>query len=181
VLADYFAGIPVTEIPGLGKSQIKRLCVDKERVNDFQANLELYDQQIRADGWWIAVDLPVELRAMRSTAFKFFKEVKAMHQDVRSTYLDVSHSSGYVTVDGIDFVPVYMIPRDVKRWPNLIPLFVRVLDFVKNIDWTDRITAKVHIDPELTEKWAEEVGASLPVSRRQLGEDVDMSESRDGG
>jgi hypothetical protein len=54
---------------------------------------------------------------MRSNAFQFFKEVKSLHQEVRAAYLDISHETGYVSVDGINFVPVFMVPRDKKKWP----------------------------------------------------------------
>jgi hypothetical protein len=180
ILADYFSGIPVSVVPSVGKSQVKRFCVPIDNLPAFQLNLELYEPQIRVDGWWMTVDLPPELRAMRSNAFQFFKEVKSLHQEVRSTYLDVSHDSGYVSIDGIDFVPVFMVPRAKKKWPQLITLMIRVIDFVRGLEWTERITSTVSIDQALVREWAEAVGAKVPRSA-ELSDDVSMSELQDGG
>ncbi len=182
VLADYFAGISIAMTPSLGKSQVKRFSVGKEDLPNFQANLELYDPQIRADGWWIAVDLPPELRALRSNAFQFFKETKALYSDIRATYLDVSHDSGFVTVDGIDFIPVYMVPRDKKKWPPLITIFVRVIESVLGLEWTVRITSSVSIDPGFVREWAEAMGSKPPVVTAASASSVeDVNMSGDGG
>jgi hypothetical protein len=164
VLDSFFAGIPITLVPGAGKSQVKRFVVDKDRVGEFQDNLELYNQQIRADGWWVSVDYPPELRALRSNAFQFFKEAKALHDTIRAAYLDVSNDSGFVTIDGVEFVPVYMVPRDRKKWSSLIPLMQAVVDQVRNIEWTVRITSTVSIDQAFVRDWANVVGANLTNS-----------------
>jgi hypothetical protein len=163
VLDHFFAGIPLTMVPGAGKSQVKRFVVDQARVGDFQANLDLYNQQIRADGWWLSVDFPPELRALRANAFQFFKEAKSLHDSIRAAYLDISNDSGFITIDGIEFVPVYMVPRDRKKWPSLISLLQSVIDMVRGIEWTDRITATVSIDQSLVREWAALVG-SRPLS-----------------
>jgi hypothetical protein len=181
ILSHYFSGITVSVVPSVGKSQVKRFSVPMESLPGFQLNLELYEPQIRADGWWMTVDLPPELRTMRSNAFQFFKEVKSLHQEVRSAYLDVSHDSGYVSVDGIDFVPVFMVPRAKKKWPQLITLMIRVIDFVRDLEWTDRITSTVSIDDALVREWAEVVGSKLPRPVPELSGDVFMSEVGNGG
>jgi hypothetical protein len=171
-------------IPSVGKSQVKRFVVEKERLEDFQANLDLYNPQIRGDGWWIAVDFPPELRALRSTAFQFFKEAKALHDTIRSAFLDVSNDSGYVTVDGIEFVPVYMVPRDKKKWPALITLLLEVVESVKSLEWVVRITTTVSIDQKFVRAWAEAVGTKPPVARSEVAqkdEDCIMTDSGDGG
>jgi hypothetical protein len=181
ILNQYFSGISVSVVPSVGKSQVKRFCVPTANLSAFQLNLELYEPQIRADGWWMTVDLPPELRAMRSNAFQFFKEVKSLHQEIRSTYLDISHDSGYISIDGIDFVPVFMVPRAKKKWPKLIPLMIRGIDFVRGLEWTERVTSTVSIDQALVREWAEVVGSKLPRPAPDLSEDVLMSESQDGG
>jgi hypothetical protein len=176
ILDNYFAGIPITMVPGAGKSQVKRFVVDKNWVGDFQENLDLYNQQIRADGWWLSVDFPPELRALRSNAFQFFKEAKSLHDEIRATYLDISNNSGYVLIDGVEFVPVYMVPsRDRKKWPRLIKLLQSIVDAVRGIEWTERVTTTVSIDQAFVWEWADVVGAEVqPV-------DSVMSEDGDGG
>jgi hypothetical protein len=181
ILSDYFAGIPVTAVPGLGKSQVKRFVVDKSRLSDFKENLDLYNQQIRADGWWLTVDYPPELRTLRSNAFQFFKEAKSLHDTIRMTYLDVTDNSGYVTVDGIEFVPVYMVPRDKKKWPQLITLLQSVVDSVRSIEWTDRVTSNASIDQAFAREWADIAGVKRQVSEKVIPEDAIMSEVGDGG
>jgi hypothetical protein len=146
ILNDFFAGIPITMVPSVGKSQVKRFVVDKIRLADFRENLDLYNQQIRADGWWMSVDYPPELRALRSNAFQFFKEAKSLHDTIRMTFLDVADDSGFVTIDGVEFVPVYMVPRDKKKWPRLVTVMQSVVDSVRSLEWTDRITSAVTID-----------------------------------
>jgi hypothetical protein len=181
ILADYFSGITITVVPSAGKSQVKRFCVQTDQLATFQANLELYKPQIRAEGWWISVDLPPELRSLRSNAFQFFKEARSLDQKIRAAYLDISHDSGYVTVDGLDLVPVYLVPRDKKKWPTLIMLLARIVDSVREVEWTVRITTSVSIDSALVREWADVVGVQLPARNRTPEEDIDMLESRDGG
>jgi hypothetical protein len=118
---------------------------------------------------------------MRSNAFQFFKEVKSLHQEVRAAYLDISHETGYVSVDGIDFVPVFMVPRDKKKWPRLIDLMIRVIDFVRGLEWTERITSTVTIDAALVREWAEAVGSKRMKPAPELNDDVIMSDNQDGG
>ncbi len=163
----------------MGKSQVKRFCVDKECLDEFRSNLDLYEPQIRAEGWWIAADLPPELRALRSTAFKFFKEAKSLHDTIRMAYLDVAQDSGYVTIDGIDLVPVYMVPRDTKKWPALITLMSKIVDSVRAIEWTERVTSKVQIDQSLVREWTELIGAKVPT--KENSSDIHMVDSEDGG
>ncbi len=181
ILADYFSGITITVVPSAGKSQVKRFCVQLDQLAAFQANLEVYEPQIRAEGWWIAVDLPLELRSLRSNAFQFFKEARSLHQNIRAAYLDISHDSGYVTVDGLDLVPVYMVPRDKKKWPSLIMLLTRIVDSVREVEWTVRITASMSIDSALVREWADIVGTQLPARNLATDGDIDMTENRDGG
>jgi hypothetical protein len=181
ILSDFFTGIPITMVPGTGKSQVKRFVVDKDRLSDFQENLNLYNQQIRAEGWWLSVDYPPELRALRSNAFQFFKEAKSLHDTVRATYLDISDDSGFITVDGIDFVPVYMVPRGRKKWPQLITLLQSVVDFVRGIEWTERVTSSVKIDQAFVREWANIVGAKGQGPLDGASEDAIMSEDGVGG
>jgi hypothetical protein len=178
VLADYFSGIPVTMVPGIGKSQVKRFVVDKLRLDDFKENLELYNQQIRADGWWLTVDYPPELRALRSNAFQFFKEAKSLHDNIRNTFLDIADDSGFVTVDGIDFVPVYMVPKDRKKWPKLIEIMQSVVDSVRAFEWTVRVTSSVSIDQSFAREWANIVGTK---TSGVVADPVDEIMSENGG
>jgi hypothetical protein len=180
ILADYFAGIPITMVPGMGKSQVKQFIVDKLRLNDFKENHELYNQQIRADGWWLMGDYPPELRALRLNAFQFFKEAKLLHDTIRTTFLDVADDSGFVMVDGIEFVPVYMVPRDKKKWSNLVKILLSVVDSVRGLEWTDRITSTVSINQALVHEWADVVGAKFRVIKEDPVDAV-MFENGGGG
>jgi hypothetical protein len=163
ILTDYFGGLKIEIAQGQGKTQVKRLRVEKTNLSDFRANLDVYEFQIRSDGWWIAPDLPPDLRLLRSTAFKFFKEARSLYDTVRATFLDVSLDSGWVTIDGVEFVPVYLIPKDAKKWPILHPIFERAVAEVLAIEWVAKKTTAVQVDPTLVQEWADAVGLKAPA------------------
>jgi hypothetical protein len=163
IFSVYFAGLNIEVIPGLGKSQIKRLRVDKSCLADFRANLELYEFQIRADGWWISPDVPPELRSLRSNAYKFFKEARSNFDTVRATFIDISLDSGFVTVDGVEVFPVYLIPKDTKKWATLMPIFDRIVSSIVEIEWVVKKTSQVRVDDRLlVQEWADAVGMRRP-------------------
>ncbi len=165
ILDSYFGGLNIEIAQGAGKSQIKRLRVDKLSLEDFRANLEVYEFQIRSDGWWLAQDLPPDLRVLRSNAFKFFKEARAMYETVKATFLDVSLFTGCVVIDGVEFVPLYLIPKTQKKWPALFPIFRRAVDEVLAIEWVEKKTAVRRISSELMQEWAGAVGMKFDTVR----------------
>jgi hypothetical protein len=180
VFHDYFARIKFEIIPAMGKSQIRRLRVAKDHLNIFRENLELYEMQIRSDGWWLAQDLPPELRLLRSNAFKFYKEAKSLYTTVLAVYFDVSLNSGYVTVDGIELFPVYMVPKDHGKWAALFPIFQRIVDLILAVEWVDKKTSAVPVSPELVQEWADAVGMSAPPSNSGKNDsDTEMHDALD--
>jgi hypothetical protein len=181
ILDRYFEGLNIEFAQGPGKSQIKRLRIDKKCLNDFRANLEVYEFQIRSDGWWLAQDLPPDLRLLRSNAFKFFKEARAMYETVKATFLDVSLESGRVVIDGVEFVPIYLIPRVQKKWPPLLPIFQRAVEEVLNIEWIEKKTVVLNISQELMQEWANAVGMKHPPIQDSDTEMQDALSDHQGG
>ncbi len=185
IFSNYFTGLNVEVIPGLGKSQIKRLRVDKKCLADFRANLELYEFQIQADGWWISPDVPQELRFLRSNAYKFFKEARSNFDTVRATFIDISLETGCITVDGVEIFPVYLIPKDTKKWATLMPIFDRIVSSILEVDWVVKKTSSVQIDQSLIQEWADVVGLkptpNLNVTEGSDAEMHDASSAQHGG
>jgi hypothetical protein len=182
VLDRYFGGLTFEFAQAPGKSQIKRLRVDKQSLQDFRANLEVYEFQIRSDGWWLVQDLPPDLRLLRSNAFKFFKEARSMYETVKATFLDVSLETGCVVIDGVEFVPIYLIPRVQKKWPVLFPIFQRAVEEVLGIEWVEKKSAVLSISHELLQEWSDAVGLkSQPVHDSDTEMHDALSEVQGGG
>jgi hypothetical protein len=90
---------------------------------------------------------------MNSTAYAFFKFARENYSLVRQFRLETD--GGYLTMDDVPILPVYLVPAKKSFWLALAALLTDlVADYVQK-DWLETATATYKIPEWFTEKWCE--------------------------
>ena len=137
-------------------SQVRRFRVHPAHIAVTKQMARDINSEIRSIGWWIQQETPNELRRMNGVAVKFFVEAKKVEPALRKYNFDVE--CGYITINGSEMVPVFMIPEDTQKWSQLATLLVDIVKESTNLPWLERIANPPKMNYELLKKWGAIVG-----------------------
>jgi hypothetical protein len=127
----------------VGKSMTRRFSVQLEKVKATSATVRHYNLAIRDLSYWVVQDAPPALRKMNSNAYAFFRYAKSRFSPLRRYKFEAE--DGYVSVDDVPFLLVYLVPTKQSKWRSLAePLTELVADCLSK-DWLE--TAMTEFEP----------------------------------
>jgi hypothetical protein len=186
----YFSKANPRCLPKLGSTKVWRFSVDEEKISLTKNIINTQIMAIRDHGWWVQQDVPLPLRQMYSTCFAFFKRVKDLHDNLRKWFLNAD--DGYVVLDLVPVVPVYLVPKNTDKWVPLAALLNELVAGLVQTEWMDSVKKPIIVPNDFIEKWCDalgvdrlstsddkSVGSSTPTNERLL-EDVDMDQGGGG-
>jgi hypothetical protein len=99
----------------------------------------------------VVQDAPPALRKLNSNVFAFFKNAKANFSLLRRSRYEVE--GGYVTIDDVPFIPVYLVPTKQQKWKALAALLTELVANFDDSEWLETVTNQFTIPPDFTAKW----------------------------
>jgi hypothetical protein len=106
---------------------------------------------VRDLGWWIGQENPADLRQMEVNAFRFIMEAKNVCVELRRYYLEAEE--GFIRYARVPFLPVYLVPDDQEKWPELADVLWRMVQTIQSKNWVTRIRGVKRLDRKLLDEW----------------------------
>jgi hypothetical protein len=138
-------------LPTGGKSRTRRFAVPVDKIDDTKGTIRHYNMAIRDLGYWVVQDAPPALRKLNSNAFAFFKYAKDIFKILRRFRWEAE--AGYVTVDELPFLPVYLVSCKKKKWKALAGLLTELVADVLEKDWLETASSALKIPDDFVTKW----------------------------
>ncbi len=157
----YFSKVNPHCLPKMGSTKVWRFTVDEEKVTLAKTIVNTQIMAIRDHGWWVQQDVPLQLRQMYSNCFSFFKRVKELHDRLRRCYLNAD--DGFVLLDSVPVVPVYLVPKDTNKWLSLAALLNDLVGDIGETEWMEAAKSPVRVPDEFVPKWCAALGVDAPI------------------
>jgi hypothetical protein len=147
----HFEQVGAKLMPSLGKARTRRFTVPEDKVDQTQDIIRLYNLAIRDLGYWIVQDAPPALGKMNSNAYAFFKAAKSTYSTLRRSRFEAE--GGYVTMDDLPFLPVYMVTTKKSKWKALAALLSELVADVDESDWLKTAVSPLKIPDNFVDRW----------------------------
>ncbi len=121
----------------------------------------------REMGWWIGQENPADLRRMEVNAFRFIMEAKNTCVELKRYYIEAEE--GFIRYARVPFLPVFLVPEDQEKWPELAPILGKMVQSIQSKNWVTRFRGVKKLDPRLLEEW-NSVSGTLDVSSSEDSE-----------
>ncbi len=162
-------------LPQAGKARTRRFSVPLDKVESVKNIVRHYNLAIRDLGYWIVQDAPPALRKLNSNAYAFFKSAKSNYGVLRRSRFEVE--SGYVMIDDVPFLPVYLVPMKQKKWKALAGLLTELVANFVDSEWLETATSQFTVPPDFAGKWCaileRDEQLELPVEQPGTADDDD--------
>jgi hypothetical protein len=166
--------------PAPVKTGPRRFSVPTDKTEEVKSVLRHYNLAIRDLGWWVAQDVPAEMRRMNSTVYSFFKYARDRERRLRGFRLEAD--SGYLVMNDHQLLPIYMVPSKKNSWDLLVSLLADVADSFLEHDWLESAISTSSPVPEgFVSSWCKILKLDAP--KQQMSEsriddtDMDMMSS----
>ncbi len=172
------------EIGPLGTAQSTGMPLGRVQVHPSDIHtmkIRIRDQwRLAKDlGWWVGQETPMDLREMQVNAFRFIMDSKTHCAELRRFYLEAEE--GFIRFAKIPFLPVYLVPSDKEKWPELAAILLTMVLSVRTSDWMQRFKGVKKLNRALLDKWNEVLGKKNgPRRLEHFGTGVRRSESGPG-
>jgi hypothetical protein len=175
LLQRHFVQLGAKLIPTAGKTRTCRFSVPEEKVNSTRDVIRHYNLAICDLGYWIVQDAPPALRKLNSNTFTFFKFAKDCFQPLRRFRFEAE--GGYVLVDDVPFLPVYMVSSKKAKWKALATLLTELVADGLERDWLDAASTPLTILDKFVEQWCSVIQQdSSPAEEMELGNKDEFNE-----
>jgi hypothetical protein len=176
VVQRFFEGVRYTVGP-LGTAQssglpLGRVTVHPEDVHTMKIRARDNWRVVKDVGWWIGQENPADLRQMQINAIRFVMETKTVCNELRRFYVEVE--DGFLRFQGAPFIPVYMVPTNKEKWPELANILLKILVSLRSLNWVDRFRKASQlrkVEPALVDEWNSVLRASEPEEALEDDED----------
>jgi hypothetical protein len=163
------------EIGPLGTAQSSGMPLGRVQVHPADIHtmkIRIRDQwRLAKDcGWWVGQETPVDLREMQVNAFRFIMDSKNHCSELRRFYLEAEE--GFIRFAKIPFLPVYLVPSDKEKWPELSSVLLKMVQSVRSSDWVQRFRGVKKLNPALLDEWNEVLRAKGAAPRSAENESM---------
>jgi hypothetical protein len=161
-----------------GKLRTRRFSVLVDKVDLTKGTIRHYNMAIRHLGYWVVQDVPPALHKLNSKAFAFFKYAKDVYTSLRRFRWEAE--AGYVTVDELPFLPVYLVSCKRKKWKALAALLTELVASVLEKDWLETASTALQIPDDFVNKWCsvlERDECDVPFENEEVFEEQSIQEN----
>jgi hypothetical protein len=138
-------------LPQQGKSRTRRFSVPMDKVESAKNTVRHYNLAIRDLGYWVVQDAPPALRKLNSNAYSFFKSAKKNFQVLRRFRFEAE--GGYIMIDDVPFLPVYLVPTKQLKWKALGSLLTELVAEFLDREWLETATSQIAVPADFAGKW----------------------------
>ncbi len=131
---------------------------------------------VKETGWWIGQENPTDIRKMEVNAFRFIMEAKNECDELRRYYLEAEE--GFVRYARVPFLPVYLVPEDPQKWPELASILLQMVESIQSKNWVSRFRGVKKLDQGLLDKWMSVAGV---LFESDADEEKDFDYDEGGG
>jgi hypothetical protein len=146
-------GAKLLPTPSTVKSRTRRFSVPVENVSEVKSVIRHYNLAIRDLGWWVTQDSPPALRMLYSTSYSFFKFIKDQFSVLRRFRYEAE--DGYATINGVPFLPVYLIPKKQTAWRRLGALITEIVADFLDRDWMESVCSRLTVPDTFNQRWCD--------------------------
>jgi hypothetical protein len=111
---------------------------------------------VKETGWWIGQENPTDLRKMEVNAYRFIMEAKEHCDELRHYYLEAEE--GFVRYARVPFLPVYLVPDDQQKWPELADILLKMVESIQSKNWISRFRGVKKLNQGLLGTWLSVAG-----------------------
>jgi hypothetical protein len=151
------------------KTGPRRFTVSPEKVEGVKNVLRHYNLAIRDLGWWVAQDVPAEMRRMNSNVYSFFKYARDRERSLRSFRLDAD--GGFLVMNDHHLLPIYLVPTKKRSWDALARLLAELAASFLDRDWLETAISTSSPVPEtFVQAWCAVLKLDGPPKLQDPGE-----------
>jgi hypothetical protein len=88
-----------------------------------------------------------------STSYAFFKFIKDQYQVLRRFRYEAE--DGYATINGVPFLPVYLIPKRQLAWRKLGALLTEIVADFLDKDWMESACSRLTVPDTFHQRWCD--------------------------
>jgi hypothetical protein len=132
--------------PAPVKTGPRRFTVPLVKVEGVKNVLRHYNLAIRDLGWWVAQDVPAEMRRMNSNVYSFFKWARDRERSLRGVRLDPD--GGFLVMNDHPLLPIYLVPTKKRSWDALAHLLAELAASFLDRDWLETAMSTSPVIPD---------------------------------